>query len=72
MRRAHDGQIIAAGISDDQPLSIAVEELDAELRFQRLHPMAYRALGDAKLLGGARETDVPGSGFEGLERIGLW
>src|SRR6516162_4380485 len=28
---AHDGQIIAAGIGDDQPLSLAVEELDAEL-----------------------------------------
>jgi hypothetical protein len=33
--------------------------------------MAHRALGDAKLGGGVREADVPGSGLEGLERIEL-
>jgi hypothetical protein len=34
--------------------------------------MAYGALRDAQLLGGACEADVPGSGLERLERIQLW
>jgi len=68
---AHGGQIIAAGFGDDEPLPLAIEQLDAELRLQRLYLMAHRALRDAKLRGGVREADVPGSGLEGLKRIEL-
>src|SRR5215468_2947721 len=52
-RLAHNRQIIAPGIGDDQPLSLAIEELDAKLRLQRLHLMAHGALRDAQLLGWA-------------------
>jgi hypothetical protein len=59
-RVAHHGEIIAAGVGDDQPLPLAVEELDAELGFERLDLMADRALGDAELRGGAGKADMPG------------
>src|SRR5215831_2470070 len=71
-RLAHNRQIIAPGIGDDQPLSLAIEELDAELRLQRLHLMAHGALRDAQLLGRPRKADVPGSGLKSLERVQLW
>src|SRR6516165_6879520 len=71
-RLAHNRQIIAPGIGDDQPLPLAIEELDAELRLQCLHLMAYGALCDAQLLGGAGEADVSGSGLKSLERVQLW
>src|SRR5439155_24776095 len=57
---------------DNQPLPLASEQLDAKLHLQRLHLMAHRALGDAQLLGGAREAHMPGGCLEGLERIELW
>src|SRR5215471_2856826 len=66
-RIAHDGKVVAAGIGDDQPLPLAVEQLDAELGFQRFNLMTHRALRDAKLLGGAGEADMPGRGLEGFD-----
>src|SRR5215469_4980798 len=69
---AHNYQIIASGIGDDQPLLLAIEELDAELRLQRLHLMTDGALRDAQLLGGACEADVPGGGLKCLKRVQLW
>src|SRR6516164_7439280 len=71
-RVAHNRQIIAPGIGDDQPLHLAIEELNADLRFKRLYLMAHGALRDAQLLGGACKTNVPGSGLESLERVELW
>jgi len=71
-RIAHDGKVVAAGIGDDQPLPLAVEQLDAELGFQRFNLMTHRALRDAKLLGGAGEADMPGRGLEGFECVQLW
>jgi len=71
-RIAHDGKVVAAGIGDDQPLPLAVEQLDAELGFQRFNLMTHRALRDAKLLGGAGEADMPGRGLEGFECVELW
>src|SRR6516165_8306342 len=70
-RLAHNRQIIAPGIGDDQPLPLAIEELDAKLRLQRLHLMAHGALSDAQLLGSAGEADVSGSGLKSLERVQL-
>src|SRR5205823_13042105 len=71
-RVAHDGEIIAAGVGDDQALPLAGEELDAEFGFQRLDLMAHRALSDAKLLGSAGEADMAGGGLEGFECVQLW
>src|SRR5262249_33682574 len=69
---AHNCQVIAPGIGNDQPLPLAIEELDAELRLQRLYLMADGALCDAQLLGGAGEADVSGRGLKSLERVQLW
>ena len=66
---AHDGEVVAAGFGDDQPLAFAIEQLDAELRFQRLDLMADRALRDAQFFGGAREALMPRRGLEGLECV---
>src|SRR5215471_16848676 len=71
-RVANNCQVIAPGIGNDQPLPLAIEELDAEFRLQRLHLMAHGALRDAQLLSGACEADMSGGGFESLERVELW
>src|SRR5215472_8222178 len=56
-RLAHNSQIIAPGIGNDEPLPLATEELDAELRLQRFYLMAHGTLCDAQLLGGAGKAD---------------
>ena len=68
-RVAHDGEIVAARLGDDQALALAIEQLDRKLRLQRLHLVAYRALRDAKLFGRARETFMPRGGFEGFQGV---
>src|SRR5215472_5806573 len=70
-RVANNCQIIAPGIGNDEPLSLAIEELDAKLRLQRLHLMAHGALRDAQLLGRPRKADVPRGGLKSLERVQL-
>src|SRR6516162_1476110 len=66
---AHDREIGAACLGDDQPLAFAIEQLQPELGLERLDLMADGALGDAQFLGRAREALVPGRGFESLERV---
>ena len=66
---AHDREVGATCLGDHQSLPFAIEQLQPELGLERLHLMADGALGDAELLGGAREALVTGRGFEGLERI---
>jgi hypothetical protein len=46
---AHDREIGAASLGDQQPLVLAIEQLQSELGLERLHLMADRALGDAEL-----------------------
>ena len=53
----------------DQPLALAVEELQSQLCLKRFDLMADRALRDTQLFGGACEAFVPGRSLEGLERI---
>jgi hypothetical protein len=43
---AHDSKIFAAGLSDHQSLTLAIEELDAERLLQRLNLMAHGSLCD--------------------------
>ena len=68
-RVAHDGEIVAPGLGDDQALALAVEQFYRKLRFQRLDLVAHRALRDAKLFGRARKTLMPRGGFEGFQGI---
>ena len=68
-RIAHDGQVSASSFRDDEPLAFPVEQLEAELRFQRFHQMAHRALRDAQLFGRAREALVTRGSLEGLQSI---
>jgi len=70
-RVAHDGEVGAARLGDDEPLPLAVEQLYAQLALKRLHLMAHRALSDAELFSGAGETLVARrclEGFQGVER----
>src|SRR5262245_3063912 len=71
-RVAHDGEIIAPGLGDDQALPLAVEQFYCKLCFQRLDLMADRALRDAKLFSRARKALVPRGGFEGFQGIERW
>src|SRR5215470_13736184 len=57
-RVANNCQVIAPGIGNNEPLPLAIEEFDPELRFQRLHLMAHGALRDAQFLSGACEADM--------------
>jgi len=74
-RVAHDGKIVAPGFGDDQALALAIEQLYGKLRFQSFDLVTHRALGDAKLFGGARKALMPRSGFkgfQGIERRQVW
>src|SRR5215210_9114048 len=66
---AQHGEIIAPGLGDDQPLALAIEQLEAERRFERLDLVAHRALRDAKLPGRPGEALMARRSLEGLERI---
>ena len=65
-RIAQHAQVFAAGLGDDQPLALTVEELDAELRLESLDLMAHRSLGDAHFIGCAGEALVPRRSLECL------
>ena len=55
-----------------KPLALAIEQLDAECRLQRLDLMAHRSLRDAQFFSRAREALAPRRGLEGLEGIQRW
>src|SRR5215831_14555420 len=64
-------EVVAPSLSDDQTLTLAIEELDPELQFQGLHLVADGSLGHEQLLRSAREALVAGrslEGFQGVER----
>ena len=66
---AHDDEIGASGLGDDQALPLAIEQLQPELGLERLDLMADGALGDAELLGRAREALMARRRLESLERV---
>jgi hypothetical protein len=68
-RVSYDYQVVAAGLREDQPLTLAIEQFQAEDLFKRLDLVADGALRHAKLGGGARKAFVPRGGFKGLERV---
>jgi hypothetical protein len=67
-RVAHDIEIVAARLRDEEALALAIEVLDGKFGFERLDRMVHCALCDARHLGGTRETPMPSRGFEGLQR----
>src|SRR5690349_12183775 len=68
-RVAHDQEIVAAGLRDDEPLALAVEQLDAKPVLQTFHLLAHCTLSDAQLLGSTRKALVPGRSLEGLQIV---
>jgi len=70
-RIPHYGQILVAGVGDDQTLVLAVEQLKAECGLQSLHLMADRALGDAQLVCGSSKALVTRRGLKRPQRIQL-
>ena len=68
-RIADDREIFAAGLGDDKPLPLAIEQLETERFFQRLDLLADGALGDVQLFRRAREAFAARRSLEGLEGI---
>jgi len=68
-RLPNDDKIIGSGRSDPQPVAFAVEELDPKLLLERFHVTAHGALGNAQLLGRAREAFMPCGGLEGFQGV---
>jgi hypothetical protein len=66
---ANDLEIAAPRLRDHQPLALPVEQLEAQLGFERLHLMADGALGDAQFLGGAREALATGGSLKSLQSV---
>src|SRR5690606_18652406 len=48
---------------------LAPEELDAEMRLQRMDLAADRRLGEAEIVGGERDAHAPADGDEPLEQV---
>jgi len=61
-----------AGVSDNQPLALAIEKLDAERVLQRFDLMADSALGDTELLSRSREAFASRRSLERLEGVQWW
>ena len=68
-RVAYDVEIFPAGVGDNKPLPLAVEQLDAERVLQRLDLVTDRALRDAKLFGCARKAFAARRSLEGLQGV---
>src|SRR5215831_7772611 len=71
-RITHDAEIFAPRARNQQPLALPIEELDAELRFQRLDLMTDSTLSDTQLFGGSSKTLMAGRSLKSLEGIQGW
>jgi hypothetical protein len=70
--RAYNVKIFAPSNRDDEALPLALEQLDAELGFQRLDPLADGTLRDREFLCGASKAFVPRRDLECFERAQGW
>src|SRR5262249_29809384 len=61
---AHDVEIIATGLRDNQALAFSIEQLDSKPFFKSLHLLTYRTLRDAELFSSPRKALVPGGSLE--------
>ncbi len=71
-RIANDGQVIAAGFGEDQPLPFAMEQLEPKYILERFHLMADGALRDIQFLGRAGEAFASGRRFECFQAVQRW
>src|SRR5713101_3002533 len=71
-RIAPDAQISTPRPREQQPLALAIEELDAEFHLQRLDLMAHSTLRDTQLFGGSGETLMACRSLKSLEGIQRW
>ena len=71
-RIADHCKIFPTSFRNHKPLALAIEQLDAERRLQRLDLMAYGALRDTQFFGRSCEALAPRCGLEGLEAIERW
>ena len=69
---AQNAEILPSRFGDDQPLALAIEQLDTELCLQGFHLVADSTLRDAQLLGGTRKALVARGRLEGLECVERW
>src|SRR6516225_2448898 len=69
---ADDRQIVASSFGEDQPLPFAMEQLEPQCIFERLHLMAHGALRDVQLHGGTRKAFTPGRSLEGFQAVQGW
>jgi hypothetical protein len=56
-RASRSGNLLACS-PNDETLALAIEELEAEFRLERLYLVAHSPLSDEQLLGSAREALV--------------
>jgi hypothetical protein len=68
-RVADDSQVLLAGVSDDEALPVAREQLEAESRFERFHLLAYSDLADAEFFCCPCEVLAPSRYLKGSECI---
>jgi hypothetical protein len=68
----HHGEIVAAGLGNDEALTFAIEELQSQQRLERLHLMAHGALRDAQRLAGPCEAPVACRCLKGFQRVEGW
>ena len=68
-RVADHGEILAARLGDDEPLALAIEELEPELRLERLYLLAHGARRHEQLFGGSREAFATRRSLKSLDGV---
>ena len=68
-RVADYGEILAARFGDDEPLALAIEELESEFDLQCLDLLAHGARRHEQLFSSAREALATRHGLESLDGI---
>ena len=68
-RGAQLGRVRAASLGQHDAAALPFEQLDGQVRFQRLHLMAHRAVRHAELVRRLRHAAVVGDGLEGAEHL---
>jgi hypothetical protein len=65
-------EILATGVGNDQPLTLAIEKPDAECGFQRLDLMAHSPMRHVELFSRSREALAARGSLKGLEGVQGW
>src|SRR5690349_20835810 len=68
-RIANDSQVLLAAIRNDEALTFAREQLEAQGRFERFHLLAHSCLADTQFLCCTREVLAPSRYLKGPECV---